>query len=756
MLDPASSRDPFRLCGTMIEGKYLVESVIGDGGFGVVYRGVHQGFGENIAIKCLKLPARLDPPQRDAFLEQLRDEGRLLHRLSKSTPGIVQALDVGAFTTPAGLWVPYLILEWLDGVTLAEHLAERAERGAPPYTVTEAVRLLEPAARALAVAHRQKIAHRDVKPPNLFVCRSGAEQTLKVLDFGIAKVLGDHPTFTEALAHTAKLPAAFTPRYGAPEQFNKQRGATGPWTDVFALALIFVELVTGQKALDGDDPTQLYVVAADPTIRPTPRSRGIAIPNAVERVLGKALAVEPKNRYPDAGEFWDALVAAAGGAVGPDRPSSGSATTTRDLEPRAELEPRTAREQGHVPLHLQSTLPARQSAVATPTLAAVAPPAPRKLAAHDPMSETPLFGRHTLPPSTQTTTAGTANHGSTTGAPPATPEGSGETPRSRAVLTALVVGLVAIGGACAAYFTWGAPAPPARPVAGRDGGAPPAKSAKPRASAIAAASPADAGAALAAPEDMVLISAGAFKMGEGGVGVTLFHPFYLDRTEVPVRAYAACVEKRKCSAADHVAVPADSPFRGSAASGEGTDGGDDGSGGDAFAQAWSSHCNGPNGPPDQPMNCVDFVNADGYCKWRGRRLPTEAEWEWAARGAEGRAYPWGAEDPDCARACYDRNGGCREAGGSLTTCAAGSHPLDRTPQGILDLGGDLAEWVSDGFTDKLRGGAEPKGDPAAALRVVRGGSCLDEADGLRATHRMGAAPSTAHVSLGFRCAMDAR
>src|SRR5690242_18616759 len=104
MTDPApsSSKDPFRLCGATIEDKYRVASVIGDGGFGVVYRGVHKGFGELIAIKCLKMPRELDEKQREGFLEQLREEGRLLHRLSKATSGIVQALDVGAFTAPNG------------------------------------------------------------------------------------------------------------------------------------------------------------------------------------------------------------------------------------------------------------------------------------------------------------------------------------------------------------------------------------------------------------------------------------------------------------------------------------------------------------------------------------------------------------------------------------------------------------------------------------------------------------------------------
>src|SRR5688572_22108459 len=288
MVEP--SDDPFGLSGQTIEGKYRVAAVIGDGGFGVVYRGVHEGFGELIAIKCLKMPTSLDAEQRDALLETLRGEGRILHRLSRATSGIVQALDVGAFTTQAGVWVPYLVLEWLEGQTLGQYLRDRRDRGEYGMSIAEAIQLLAPAARALAVAHAHKVAHRDVKPANLFLTDVGGTRTLKVLDFGIAKVLADHPTFTEALAATRQGPSAFTPRYGAPEQFNKARGATGPWTDVFALALIFVELVSGKRALEGDDPTQLYIASADPALRPTLRARGFDAPEAIERVPDKALS----------------------------------------------------------------------------------------------------------------------------------------------------------------------------------------------------------------------------------------------------------------------------------------------------------------------------------------------------------------------------------------------------------------------------------------------------------------------------------
>lgn len=310
---PASKPDPWGLCGTTIDGKYRVVAVVGEGGFGVVYRGVHEGFDAPIAVKCLKLPPHFDLAAQEELVKKLREEGRLLLRLSQRTPGIVQALDVGSVTAPSGARVPYLILEWLEGRTLSDELRVRRARGKGSMTLAEAAALLRPAAQALAVAHAEKIAHRDIKPENLFLVdqgdeRGGPSQTLKVLDFGIAKILGDAPSPAEV--STSANPATFTPAYGAPEQFDKKRGASGPWTDVFALALVFVELVTGARALQGDELLDLYRAVTDPAVRPTIRARGAWASDAVERVLEKALHVEPRARYSDAGAFWEALTRA--------------------------------------------------------------------------------------------------------------------------------------------------------------------------------------------------------------------------------------------------------------------------------------------------------------------------------------------------------------------------------------------------------------------------------------------------------------
>jgi serine/threonine-protein kinase len=330
MNDAKAPGDPFGLCGTTIDDKYRIQSVVGSGGFGVVYRGEHAGFGEPIAVKCLKISSELDDEAKRELLARLSGEGRVLHRLSKASSGIVQALDVGAVTTSNKQWVPYLVLEWLEGETLAEHMKGRAKRKDGAYSVAEALALIEPAARALAVAHGEKVAHRDVKPENLYLTTVSGKRTMKVLDFGIAKVLSQHARFTAAPAATQKSATAFTPRYGAPEQFDKKRGATGPWTDVFALALIFVEVVSGKRALHGDDVTQLYIAAADPAARPTLRYQGIETSDAVEDTLCRAMAIDPADRFQDAGAFWDELTRVCRDAPVVARAETGDVSETGD------------------------------------------------------------------------------------------------------------------------------------------------------------------------------------------------------------------------------------------------------------------------------------------------------------------------------------------------------------------------------------------------------------------------------------------
>jgi serine/threonine-protein kinase len=310
--------DPFDWVGTSIAGKYRVDRVVAEGGFGVVYHAEHLGLGSPVALKCLKLPAKLEGDEREKFLAAFVAEGKLLHQLSRETVGIVQALDAGADTSPSGVWTPYLALEWLEGTTLNHDLKVRERDGLHGRPLTEAVALLDPAARALAIAHQRGVVHRDIKPANLFVARMGDRSVIKVVDFGIAKVMTENESVTLALQSTGATLQAFTPSYGAPEQFDRVRyGATGPWTDVFALALVLVEVLSGRKALDGGDTNQLFISAVHPDRRPTPRHCGVSVSDGVEAVMLRAVAVDPRNRFPSAGEFWEALVLAASDGASP-------------------------------------------------------------------------------------------------------------------------------------------------------------------------------------------------------------------------------------------------------------------------------------------------------------------------------------------------------------------------------------------------------------------------------------------------------
>lgn len=311
-------QDPFGWAGATLDGKYRVEAVVGEGGFGVVYRALHLGLQMPIAVKVLRLPDTFQGELRAKFEETFREEGRILHQLSRSCSSIVQALDVGTSMSPNGAWAPYLVMEWLEGRALDAVLAEQRATGAHPWSLEQTIAFLTPAAEALFTAHDQGVAHRDIKPSNLFLASVGGRSTVKVLDFGIAKMISSSASITMAMQATGTALSAFTPQYGAPEQFDKRIGATGPWTDVFALALVMVEMMTGRQALDGDDTIQLLVQVTDATRRPTPGTLGATVPREVEAVFASALAVSPRSRYRDVRAFWEALrEAAAGVGVGP-------------------------------------------------------------------------------------------------------------------------------------------------------------------------------------------------------------------------------------------------------------------------------------------------------------------------------------------------------------------------------------------------------------------------------------------------------
>jgi formylglycine-generating enzyme len=206
-----------------------------------------------------------------------------------------------------------------------------------------------------------------------------------------------------------------------------------------------------------------------------------------------------------------------------------------------------------------------------------------------------------------------------------------------------------------------------------------------------------------APPGMVRVAAGPFWQGcpesgtvncfewdRPGRTVTLAG-FFIDRLEVTVADYKKCVAAGKCPNTEDVKQP-------------------------DYGEFAPPRCNLPLGRDNHPMNCVHWGAADRYCKWLGKRLPTEAEWERAARGTDQRLYPWGNAKPTCKLAIFDSLGtgfGCNEAG-VIGTSPVGSKPSGASPYGALDMIGNVAEWTNDVYVREYyqTGPAEnPAGGP---------------------------------------------
>jgi serine/threonine-protein kinase len=307
------SPDPFGLIGQVLDGQFHVDKYVGEGGFSSVYKGTSMGLNEPIAIKCLKLPPSLGSALVESFIRRFRDESRIHYKLSQGNLHIVRSIASGTTISPTtSALVPYTVLEWLEGKSLADDLADRRGRSLAGRPLAEAVKLLDSAVDALAYAHSQGVVHRDLNPGNLFLAKTPSGTKLKVLDFGVAKILADSALATSPAARTLGNIRMFAPAYGAPEQFDENVGAIGPWTDVYGVGLVFLEVLRDRTVMDGEHIGEFAMKALDAENRPTARALGIPVGDEVEAVIERAVAVDPKERPRDAGELWGMLKHAMG------------------------------------------------------------------------------------------------------------------------------------------------------------------------------------------------------------------------------------------------------------------------------------------------------------------------------------------------------------------------------------------------------------------------------------------------------------
>lgn len=300
--------------------RYEVVHVIGEGGMGVVVEGLHLALRRRVAIKLLKQDQLIDPDS----LERFRRETRALSALTSENVARVLDADVTEDGTPV------MVMEFLAGHDLARELSSR---GALP--IAEGVDWLLQACAGVAAAHACGIVHRDLKPSNLHLAEHGETRTLKVLDFGIAKL------FTEKAEATSTSMVMGTPNYMSPEQLLSSKKVDAR-TDIWSLAVVLYRILSGAFPFHADGTTALAVAIA--TAEPIPLSKRRAdVPPALEAAIARALAKDRNERFATVTDFAASLR--------PFSSKAGVAPSSRVARPRKarDVSPReTARDAGPV------------------------------------------------------------------------------------------------------------------------------------------------------------------------------------------------------------------------------------------------------------------------------------------------------------------------------------------------------------------------------------------------------------------------
>ena len=581
----------------------------------------------------------------------------------------------------------YLVMEFVDGPNLRDVLTERG-----PLPLEEAVQLTLDLLDALTAVHAHKwdIVHRDIKPSNVLLANGRA----KLTDFGLAQLASESSRSQLGGNHPG------TPLYMSPEQ-ERTVAYLKPASDLYSAGCVLFELFTGKpyKQVD-DDPDALCRLRPD-------------APRALAQVIARATTEDLKGRYRCAADFatelraWQREQQAAQEAARKaeqerqQREAEIAARRQREAEERAwqQHEAETAAQRRR-----DAEVAARQKQEAEEEL--------RQEAARKAALERRKRQRQMLQ---QLKTWAVWGGGALALLLVATAGGSALWRALKPIPTATATSQVVIS----------LTRTPTQTSIGRA-----TATATTAATAPATATPteptrvnASLGDTWTRPVDdmvMVYVPAGEFQMGsttsddEEPVHTVTLDGFWLDRTEVTNAQYGKCVTADKCDPSDY---SGDSRFNGD----------------------------------DQPVVGVSWHDAVAYCEWAGGRLPTEAEWEYAARGPEGLTYPWGNVAPTCNLANYwGKDGGCIGK-----TTPVGNYPSGASWVGGLDLAGNVWEWVADWYGSYPSGRqVNPTGPESGETRVLRGGSWNLNEYNTRGANRW-YTPSGTLYNGGFRCGVSA-
>ena len=291
------------MIGRTLDGQYRLDGILGEGAMGVVFRGTNLAVEKAVAIKMMRKETFAEPDAVERFKREAKVWSQLNH------PSIAQVFDFGLQDE-----MPYLVMELVDGDDLSDVLDREG-----PLAPLRAIAVMRQLASALEEAHRLGVVHRDIKPQNMMLLRykPGGRLVLKVLDFGMAKQVGN-----KSMSLTAPGILVGTPKYVAPEQVTEKPKIDGR-TDLYAAGVLFYELLTGQPPFVGTPHDVLFAhLGRQP--EPLPES----IPACVQEVVMKLLRKKPDERYQSAVDLEHALEACEDTMRGPSISSASNPVLT--------------------------------------------------------------------------------------------------------------------------------------------------------------------------------------------------------------------------------------------------------------------------------------------------------------------------------------------------------------------------------------------------------------------------------------------
>ena len=284
-----------RLVGQVLAGKYRIEEKIDEGGMGCVYRATHVLMEKTVAVKVLHPALAADDKIVARFTREAKAASRISH------PHAINVTDFGESDNG----VVYLVMEYLRGRTLKDVV-----RSGGPMPLPRVVEIVRQVSGALEAAHTEGVVHRDLKSDNIMLGEAASGDWAKVLDFGLAKIQQTaHSVHETAPGLTAPNLILGTPQYMSPEQCS-QASDIDPRSDIYSFGVILYEMLAGHVPFTGDSPTAVmmkHIQEPPPSILDERKD----LPAGVGRVIARALAKQPADRFQNAGELYDALAAAA-------------------------------------------------------------------------------------------------------------------------------------------------------------------------------------------------------------------------------------------------------------------------------------------------------------------------------------------------------------------------------------------------------------------------------------------------------------